>query len=129
MTFNFLLFSIEDISTIKRKPFFGQPRKKTPSESSQIHQSFDSPIHQSNMSLTESDFINQALTGGGRISRSSSSNQLGSIRTDSPKVNIRHLLWFFDCLAHLNLSATLATDLKWPLGHLRISYQSLAECH
>ena len=88
LTFNFLLFSIEDISTIKRKPFLGQTRKKTPSESSQIHQSFDSPIHQSNMSLTESDFINQALTGGGRISRSSSSNQLGSIRTDSPKVNI-----------------------------------------
>ena len=93
-SFNFLLFSIEDISTIKRKPFFGQTRNKTPSESSQIHQSFDSPIHQSfdspihqsNMSLTESDFINQALTGGGRISRSSSSNQLGSIRTDSPKV-------------------------------------------
>ena len=88
MTFNFLLFSIEDISTIKRNPFLGQTRKKTTSESSQIHQSFDSPIHQSNMSLTESDFINQALTGGGRISRSSSSNQLGSIRTDSPKVNI-----------------------------------------
>ena len=42
------------------------------------------------------------------------------------------LLWllrFFDCLAHPNLSATLATDQKWPLSHLRISYQSLAECH
>ena len=31
---------------------------------------------------------------------------------------------FFDCLAHPNLSATLATDQKWPLSHLRISYQS-----
>ena len=26
----------------------------------------------------------------------------------------RHLLRFFDCLAHLNLSATLATHQKWP---------------
>ena len=33
----------------------------------------------------------------------------------------RHLLRFFDCLAHPNLSATLATDQKWPLSHLRIS--------
>ena len=41
----------------------------------------------------------------------------------------RYLLRFFDCLAHPNLSATFATDQKWPLSHLRISYQSLAECH
>ena len=41
----------------------------------------------------------------------------------------RHHSRFFDCLAHPNLSATLATDQKWPLSHLRISYQSLAECH
>ena len=39
---------------------------------------------------------------------------------------IRYLLRFFDCLAHPNLSATFATDQKWPLCHLRISYQSLA---
>ena len=39
---------------------------------------------------------------------------------------IRYLLRFFDCLAHPNLSATFATDQKWPICHLRISYQSLA---
>ena len=39
---------------------------------------------------------------------------------------IRYLLRFFDCLAHPNLSATFATDEKWPLCHLPISYQSLA---
>ena len=39
---------------------------------------------------------------------------------------IRYLSRFFDCLAHPNLSATFATDEKWPLCHLRISYQSLA---
>jgi hypothetical protein len=36
---------------------------------------------------------------------------------------------FFDCLAHQNLSTTLATDQKWPcscLPDLRIPYQSLA---
>jgi len=69
--------SIEDISTIKRKPV-GQ-KKKSPSENQQSQ-------YQSNMSLTESDFISQAFGGGGgRISRSNSSNQLGSTRTDSPK--------------------------------------------
>ena len=41
----------------------------------------------------------------------------------------RHLSRYFDCLAHPNLSATLATDQKWPLSYLRISCQSLAECH
>ena len=41
-------------------------------------------------------------------------------------IYIRYLLRFFDCLAHPNLSATFATDEKWPLCHLRISYQSLA---
>ena len=41
----------------------------------------------------------------------------------------RHHSRFFDCLAHPNLSATLATDQKRPLSHLCISYQSLAECH
>ena len=30
----------------------------------------------------------------------------------------RHLLRFYDCLGHPNLSATLATDQKWPLSHL-----------
>ena len=38
----------------------------------------------------------------------------------------RYLLRFFDCLAHPNLSATFATDQKWPICHLLISYQSLA---
>ena len=41
-------------------------------------------------------------------------------------IYIRYLLRFFDCLAHPNLSATFATDQKWPICHLRISYQSLA---
>ena len=41
---------------------------------------------------------------------------------------IRRLSRFFYCLVHPNLSATLATDQKWPLSHLHISYQSLAEC-
>ena len=41
-------------------------------------------------------------------------------------IYIRYLLRFFDCLAHPNLSATFATDQKWPLCHLHISYQSLA---
>ena len=38
----------------------------------------------------------------------------------------RYLLRFFDCLAHPNVSSTYATDQKWPLCQLRISYQSLA---
>ena len=42
---------------------------------------------------------------------------------------IRHLSRFFDCLAHASVSATLATDQNWSLSHLRISYQSLADCH
>jgi hypothetical protein len=37
----------------------------------------------------------------------------------------RHHSRFFDCLVHPNLCATLPTDQKWPLSHLRISYQSL----
>ena len=41
-------------------------------------------------------------------------------------MDTRYLLWFFDCLAHPNLSATFATDQKWSLCHLLISYQSLA---
>ena len=46
------------------------------------------------------------------------------------KINFyRYLSRFFDCLAHPNLSATLATDQKWPLSCRRICYQSLAECH
>ena len=36
---------------------------------------------------------------------------------------------FFDCLAHPNLSATLAIDQKYFLSCCQISYQSLAECH
>ena len=39
----------------------------------------------------------------------------------------RYLSRFSDCLVHPNLSATLATDQKWPLNHLHISHQSLAE--
>ena len=39
---------------------------------------------------------------------------------------IRYLWRFLDCLAHPNLSATFATDQKWPICHLCISYQSLA---
>ena len=42
------------------------------------------------------------------------------------KIYIRYLFRFFYCLAHPNLSATFATDEKWPLCHLHISYQSLA---
>ena len=38
----------------------------------------------------------------------------------------RYLLGLFDCLAHPNLGAPFATDQKWPICHLRISYQSLA---
>ena len=39
---------------------------------------------------------------------------------------IRYLLRLFDSLAHSNLSATFATDQKWPTCHIRTSYQSLA---
>ena len=39
---------------------------------------------------------------------------------------IRYLLRFVDCLAHPNLGATFATDEKWPICHLHISYQGLA---
>ena len=42
---------------------------------------------------------------------------------------IRYLSRFFDCLAHPNLSAALATDQKWSLSCLHISYKSLAEYH
>ena len=38
----------------------------------------------------------------------------------------RYILRFFDCLAHPNLSATFATDQKWPIRHLCISFQSLS---
>ena len=41
----------------------------------------------------------------------------------------RYLSRFYNFLVHPNLSATLDTDQKWPLGCCRISYQSLAECH
>ena len=41
----------------------------------------------------------------------------------------RYLFIFFYCLAHPNLSASFATNQRWPLSHLRISYQSLVECH
>ena len=47
-------------------------------------------------------------------------------RNLTERMCIRYLLRFFDCLAHPNLSATFATDQKWPICHLRISYQSLA---
>ena len=52
---------------------------------------------------------------------------LGTYVDDS--LVIRYHSRFFDCLAHPNLSAVLATDQKWPLSCLGISYQSLAECH
>ena len=42
---------------------------------------------------------------------------------------IRYHSRFYDCLAHPNLSSTLATGQKWPLSCLCISYQSLARCH
>ena len=42
---------------------------------------------------------------------------------------LRYHSRFFNCLSHPNLCATLATDQKWPLNCLRISYQSLAKCH
>jgi hypothetical protein len=56
---------------------------------------------------------------------------LGSVLTSvsckpAYSMSNRYLLRFFDCLAHPNLSATFATDQKWPICHLRISYQSLA---
>ena len=41
-------------------------------------------------------------------------------------ITTRYLLRLFDSLAHPNLSAAFATDQKWPICHLRISYQSLA---
>ena len=44
-------------------------------------------------------------------------------------IQIRYLSRFFDCSAHPNLGAALATDQKLPLSCLHISYQSLAECH
>ena len=46
---------------------------------------------------------------------------------DTEVIFIRCLSRFFDCLAHSNLSATLATDQKCPLSCRRISYLSLAE--
>ena len=44
-------------------------------------------------------------------------------------IHRRYILRFFDCIGHPNLNATLATDQKWTLSCLHISYQSLAECH
>ena len=38
----------------------------------------------------------------------------------------RYLLRLFDCLEHPNLGAPFATDPKWPICYLHISYQSLA---
>ena len=40
----------------------------------------------------------------------------------------RYLSRFFDCLAHSNLNATLATNQKRPLSCLRISEQSAIYC-
>ena len=57
-------------------------------------------------------------------------NALSNFRMAFLKVRallyIRYLLRLFDCLAHPNLGAPFATDQKWPICHLRISYQSLA---
>ena len=82
--------STEEVSTIKRKPFdaksllIGQNFKnfaKT-SGNSQSENTEDT-----NMNLTESDFLNNALSsGGGRLSRSNSSNQLCRSSSDHGKV-------------------------------------------
>ena len=53
----------------------------------------------------------------------------GQLEITGQYLYIRDHSRFFDCLVHPNLSATLATDQKWPLSCLCISYQSLAECH
>ena len=56
----------------------------------------------------------------------------GHLANEAPAIFLKlcimdmHSLRFLDCLAHLNLSATFATDQKWPICHLHISYQSLA---
>ena len=57
--------SSEEVSTIKKKPLF-KPNysKKTNTASTAMN------------TVTESDFINQALSGSGRLSRSNSANQL-----------------------------------------------------
>ena len=55
---------------------------------------------------------------------------LSLVNTDCDTyMQIRYHSRFFDCILHPNLSATLDTDQKLPLSCLRISYQSLAECH
>ena len=41
----------------------------------------------------------------------------------------RYLSRFFDCLAHPNLSATLATDQKWALILIGMSYKSKKNAH
>ena len=59
------------------------------------------------------------------------------VQQENTELRLFHRLWYvymqirylsknFDCLTHPNLSATLATDQKLLLSHLRISYQSLA---
>ena len=70
------------------------------------------------------------------VSNQALESKLSLIKTNlGPKLNLskhvcnRYHSRFFYCLAHPNLSATLATDQKWPLSCLRISYQNLAECH
>ena len=41
----------------------------------------------------------------------------------------RYLSRFFDCLAHPNLSATLATDQKRPLTLIGMNYESKKKAH
>ena len=73
--------SNEEISTIKKKPNY-LSFKQASSNNIQAQNSSD------RMS-SESDFINQALAGTGRLSRSNSSNQLtNSSSTDFQKVCI-----------------------------------------
>lgn len=67
--------------TIKKKPFAHYLLSK-------LRQQNDTNSEEqgSNMSLTESDFINQALASGGKISRSNSSNQLTKSSSSDFKV-------------------------------------------
>ena len=58
---------------------------------------------QTNMELSE-DMIDKTYNSFPRVTSRNKGGNLGN----------RHLSRFFDCLAHPNLSATLATDQKWP---------------
>jgi hypothetical protein len=49
-------------------------------------------------------------------------NVVGKTKSWEKYRGLRYLSRFFDCLVHLNQSATLATDPKWPSICLCISY-------